>query len=192
MNTRTIRPTESMRPITREEYLRVMAPVAPFAEYQCGFMVTKTAAQGRHGRAIRGVIEALCHDSTRNARLEVYQGVCVDFGENIFVPDVVLLRLEDHARYDSTSGNIVGPPELIVEVVSHDSGARDRVMKFNCYFEAGVPWYWLIDPFEFTVEEWQSTDLGYVRTAAATIGHMFRPRAVALEVPADDLFPTVG
>lgn len=40
---------------------------------------------------------------------------------------------------------VLGPPDLIVEIVSDDSVHRDRVTKFDEYEAAGVPEYWVID-----------------------------------------------
>ncbi|MER3485893.1 MAG: hypothetical protein C4345_07940, partial [Chloroflexota bacterium] len=44
-----------------------------------------------------------------------------------------------------TPERVVGPPDLIIEVVSEDSEHRDRVDKFNEYEAAGVPEYWIVD-----------------------------------------------
>ena len=41
-----------------------------------------------------------------------------------------------------------GPADLVVEIVSDDSTARDRVGKLNEYESAGVREYWIIDPRE--------------------------------------------
>ena len=38
---------------------RAVDAYPPYAEYQNGFMVLKTAAQGRHGKAIKAMVEAL-------------------------------------------------------------------------------------------------------------------------------------
>lgn len=44
-----------------------------------------------------------------------------------------------------TADRIVGPPDLIVEIVSTDSVQRDRVDKFDEYEAFGVAEYWIID-----------------------------------------------
>ena len=58
-------------------------------------------------------------------------------------PDLVFLAKEHLDRL--TPERIVGPPDLIIEVVSDDSVQRDRVDKFDEYEAAGVPEYWIID-----------------------------------------------
>jgi len=58
-------------------------------------------------------------------------------------PDLVFLRKEHLDRL--TPDRIVGPPDLIIEVVSDDSVHRDRVDKFDEFEAAGVPEYWILD-----------------------------------------------
>ena len=59
-------------------------------------------------------------------------------------PDVVYLREEHRDRM--TGIYIDGPADMAVEVVSPESGPRDRGEKFYEYEAAGVPEYWLVDP----------------------------------------------
>lgn len=45
-----------------------------------------------------------------------------------------------------TPERLVGPADLVVEVISDSSVGRDREEKFREYAAAGVPEYWLFDP----------------------------------------------
>ncbi|MER3473794.1 MAG: hypothetical protein C4335_07115 [Armatimonadota bacterium] len=45
-----------------------------------------------------------------------------------------------------------GPADLVVEIISPDSEARDRVHKFAEYERGGVREYWLIDPQKWLAE----------------------------------------
>jgi len=45
-----------------------------------------------------------------------------------------------------TTNRLVGPADLVIEIVSDESVARDRVDKFYEYEAAGIREYWLIDP----------------------------------------------
>jgi Uma2 family endonuclease len=45
-----------------------------------------------------------------------------------------------------TPERLVGPADLVVEIISDDSVQRDRRDKFKEYREAGVREYWIIDP----------------------------------------------
>jgi Uma2 family endonuclease len=59
-------------------------------------------------------------------------------------PDIVAFTGE--AGGQRTQRAIVGPPDLVVEIVSPSSRSRDFIQKSALYAEAGVPEYWLIDP----------------------------------------------
>ncbi|HJL40649.1 MAG TPA: Uma2 family endonuclease [Myxococcales bacterium LLY-WYZ-16_1] len=41
---------------------------------------------------------------------------------------------------------------------------KDRVLKLDAYHRAHVPWAWLVDPLAHTVEVFQWTDRGWLRT----------------------------
>ena len=59
-------------------------------------------------------------------------------------PDILFIANKNLDRL--SEDRFVGPPDLIVEIVSADSTQHDRRDKFNEYHEAGVPEYWIIDP----------------------------------------------
>lgn len=47
---------------------------------------------------------------------------------------------------------IDGPPLLAVEIISEPSRRKDRLHKRQIYQEAGIQHYWLVDPYEKTLE----------------------------------------
>ncbi|MFP4511076.1 MAG: Uma2 family endonuclease [Spirochaetaceae bacterium] len=51
-----------------------------------------------------------------------------------------------------TEQGMTGPPDLVIEIVSPESGFHDRSRKFNLYQSAGVREYWIVDPDERVVE----------------------------------------
>ena len=59
-------------------------------------------------------------------------------------PDLMYVREEHRDRITDTY--LDGPADLVVEVISSESGTRDRGEKFYEYEEAGIPEYWLVDP----------------------------------------------
>jgi Uma2 family endonuclease len=58
-------------------------------------------------------------------------------------PDLMVILNEN--RHRITSSQLTGPADLIIEVVSDESAARDKLEKFDEYEAAGVREYWLID-----------------------------------------------
>jgi Uma2 family endonuclease len=59
-------------------------------------------------------------------------------------PDILFVADEHLERL--TPDRLEGPADLVVELVSESSVARDRADKFYEYQEAGVQEYWIIDP----------------------------------------------
>ncbi len=64
-------------------------------------------------------------------------------------PDVLFVRKE---RRSLIKNVLRGPADLVMEVISPDRRARDRVDKRDLYAQHGIPEYWLIDPDARTVE----------------------------------------
>jgi len=73
-----------------------------------------------------------------------------DEGESSTVvqPDVLVVcrpeRITDRA--------VVGPPDLVVEILSPSTGFKDQSIKFDLYERCGVREYWVINPETRVVE----------------------------------------
>ena len=61
-----------------------------------------------------------------------------------FVPDLVVVRRD--ARPDPQ--RVLDPPVLAVEVLSPSTRHRDVGLKLRAYEDAGLTWYWIVDPLE--------------------------------------------
>ena len=59
-------------------------------------------------------------------------------------PDLLFVATENLGRISPQ--RIEGPADLVIELISPESVARDRADKFYEYQEAGVREYWIIDP----------------------------------------------
>ncbi len=69
---------------------------------------------------------------------------------NVLVPDILFVAKDREGIIEDRG--IVGPPDLVVEVISPSSGERDRVTKRRIYYKYGVKEYWIVDPFAKTAE----------------------------------------
>ena len=69
---------------------------------------------------------------------------------DVLQPDVVVLLKASREKLKKR--HIVGPPDLVVEVVSPGSETHDRYRKIAAYARGGVPEYWIADPGSRTVE----------------------------------------
>lgn len=70
--------------------------------------------------------------------------------DNVCQPD--LLFVGQGRSHLFTDRGVEGPPDLVVEILSGATEARDRREKFQLYFPFGVSEYWIIDPEGKTLE----------------------------------------
>jgi Uma2 family endonuclease len=70
--------------------------------------------------------------------------------ENVVQPDIVFIA-RSRLRIIGKAC-IRGAPDLIVEILSPKTAARDRVVKRKLYASCGVREYWIVDPDEETIE----------------------------------------
>ena len=82
------------------------------------------------------------------------------FAHDILQPDiVVVLNARQHII---TPSRIQGTPDLVIEILSMSSESRDRKLKRARYQKAGVPEFWIVDPFEHKIEQLVLRDGTYV------------------------------
>lgn len=81
-------------------------------------------------------------------------------------PDIMVV-LNDHLARLKTN-HLDGPADLVVEIVSPESGTRDRGQKFEEYEQFGVPEYWLIDPIRHEVRVTHLTKKKFIMKSAST------------------------
>jgi len=67
----------------------------------------------------------------------------------VMQPDVVFIS---NSRLEIIKEAVMGPADLVAEVLSPGSRRRDRIDKRDLYEQHGVREYWLIDPEAKTVE----------------------------------------
>ena len=92
------------------------------------------------------------------------------------VPDLLLVSRQHADRIRPTY--LDGPGNVAVEVISPDSGQRDRIDKFREYELAGVPEYWLIDPLREWGEFYELDAAGRFQLALAGRTGRYTSRAL--------------
>lgn len=107
--------------------------------------------------------------------------------ENGIQPDIVFVS---NARLGIiTERAIEGVPDLVVEILSRSTQARDRGIKMRRYAAAGIPYYWILDPRSRALQEYALGDQGYDLISTSGPGAVFKPRLFpGLEIPIDDLW----
>jgi Uma2 family endonuclease len=73
-------------------------------------------------------------------------------------PDILMIHrsrehiIEEHA--------VVGPPDLVIEILSPNSIKRDRMIKHESYARFGVEEYWIVDPSNLVIEQYLQAEVG--------------------------------
>ncbi len=108
---------------------------------------------------------------------------------NVLQPDVTFVSKARQSIV--TDKNIQGVPDLVVEVISPSTDARDRETKGGIYARHGVPEYWLADPEEHTVSVMTLGDEGFRESGVYAVGDvLFSPVIPGLSLPLADVFPS--
>ena len=119
-----------------------------------------TAAPGiRHQRISRRLLAALMRILEDAGGGEVFTAPClVEFpgtGDRV-QPD--LLFVSDERREIIGEKQVLGAPDLVVEILSPSTAHRDRGIKLDLYARSGVRQYWIVDPDEDVVDVWRFGD----------------------------------
>lgn len=99
---------------------------------------------------------------------------------HVVQPDIFWAGRTGGACQFGDDGRWHGAPDLIVEVLSPATAARDRGAKFRLYESHGVRQYWLVDPIARYLEVYTLREGQLQRVDAYTTGDTFE---------ADDLQP---
>lgn len=108
-----------------------------------------------HNRVVSNIVNIFV-GYLRGKRCEAFSdGVDVHLdGENTFVPDAMIVCDKSIIKADG----IYGAPDLVAEVLSPFTAARDRGVKKDVYERCGVREYWIADPRSKSVEVYRLRD----------------------------------
>ena len=102
-------------------------------------------------------------------------------------PDLVYISREREGIISARG--VEGAPDLVVEVLSPSTQARDRGIKMRRYAAAGIPHYWLLDPDSRALEPYRLGETGYELIGRYGPGSSFRPDLFSgLDILIDDLW----
>ena len=106
-------------------------------------------------------------------------------------PDLVVI-LEEH-RDLLTERRLVGPPDVVVEILSISTARHDKTTKMRLYARFGVPSYWLVDPEQKRLLEYVLDEGSYRLSAVVEQEDSFCPRSFpGLEIPLTEVFRGPG
>ncbi len=129
-----------------------------------GELFVVPAPNTQHQRLLLRIADFLHHYSNERKLGEVFVAPCdvVLSDETILQPDILFV-CDDRSNVVGEA-NIAGPPDLVVEILSPGTRARDLEIKRKIYAGFGVREYWIVDPEAQTIEVLVLDKQGY-RTA---------------------------
>lgn len=174
-------PNRNIR-FTYDDYQTLPESMAGHYELLDGDIVMVPSPTIAHQRISRN-LEFLLLTHVRSARLGVVLDAPVDvvLGEGdereVVEPDILFVGAQ--RRHIITDKEVVGAPDLVVEVLSPGTRSRDRGYKRALYGRYGVREYWIVDPDTATIEICQIRGDGFSVTGRLGRGDALR----------SDLFP---
>jgi len=176
---------------TYAEFARLPSETSTRYEIIDGELVVTPSPRPRHQEIVADLVRML-GGFVRGAGLgRLFPGpVDVLFAEGDYlVPDLVFVRKDRDGIV--TDRGIEGPPDLIVEILSPSTTARDRGVKLERYRLYGVREYWIVDPDNRSVEVCrfeEGADSAEVVGAGSAFSWTPLPGGASLEVEVDEIF----
>lgn len=183
---------EAQRALGREQRLRqkFYQDITPEHKWEFiqGEVVMHSPALNRHLAASQRILCLLeTHVRVHKLGLVRHEKAMTVFPRNDYEPDVMFFGQAKAALIDPDT--LKFPiPDLIVEVVSPSTEARDRGVKFHDYGLHGVGEYWIIDPVAESVEPYVLQGSAYQATERMTDGTLISDVVAGFEIPVRAIF----
>ena len=149
---------QTQAPKTWEDVLR-MPDDGNRYEFIGGRLYMTPAPVTRHQRVLRRLWSALLRTLMDSGRGEVFSApLLVEFpgSDDRVQPDLLFVSSERRAIIGERQ--VLGAPDLVVEILSPSTAHRDRGIKLDLYARHGVRQYWIVDPVEDLVDVWRFGD----------------------------------
>lgn len=75
----------------------------------------------------------------------------VELGPHTVVQPDMIVQMHNNNKV-SVPSHMIGPPDLVVEILEPHTKEHDRGRKYNAYARGGVREYWIVDPLAQSVE----------------------------------------
>ena len=162
---------------TYEDYLRLPDEEGYNYEILDGMLVKEPAPYVHHQRVSRR-LQRLLEDyfALQDPAGEVFDAP-IDMtlsDTNVIQPDLVYIPGDNSEIVEEARIN--GIPYLVVEILSKWTRSKDRVRKRNIYERMGVPHYWIVDPYDETIEAHAlQSGLYILRSSGLDVGEFTHP-----------------
>jgi Uma2 family endonuclease len=165
---------ESGRELTYEDYLRLPDDRKRYEIYEGELAMTPSPSF--HHQEISRNLEFILHSHVRRHALGHVMDAPLDVildTNTVVVPDLLFIAADRMSIV--TEKGVEGPPDLVIEILSPGTQRYDRIRKLNLYAKFGVHWYWILDPAEETLEEYELCEGSYVRRGSHESEDLFKP-----------------
>ena len=132
-------------PFSYDDYVQLRE--SPYREEVLrGDLVVRVPPTAEHERIVRQLHRIIGeHVTERALGVLCSESTVVPLtAHDVVVPDIVFVS--EFRRTCMTERGVLGPPDLIVEVLGVYEPGRDTVTKLAIYSEHGVEHYWIVDP----------------------------------------------
>jgi Uma2 family endonuclease len=141
---------------TFEDYLSIPEDRAHRYEIIDGELFVTPTPVPRHQQVVMNISRILSTLALEYRLGEVYGApITVRLRDDrVTEPDVTFVRTGRLGLVDERKG-ILGPPDLVVEVLSPSNRDYDRTLKRKRYMASGVAELWIVDADEDTLDVWR-------------------------------------
>ncbi len=169
---------------TYEDYLATPEDAARRHEVIDGELFVTAAPRWRHQAVLLRLGRALLDIVIEHGLGDVATAPTVRLREDLVMePDLVFLTSD--RLHLIQSGRVLGPPDLVVEILSPTNRGFDRRLKRERYLENGVAEVWIVDADENTIEVWRPGEEPLAISSGAV---EWRVGGRAFEIPLSDIF----
>lgn len=141
----------------------------------------------QHQRVVREILYLLMTIARKtggeafDSPIEVYLD-----DHNVFAPDVLYLLPQSACVVEEK--RLVGPPELVVEVLSPSTAKYDPGHKYDAYEQHGVKEYWIVDPLHAYLEVFTLTNGTFLRQGVYVAGDTLASHMLGEDVRVTTIF----
>lgn len=157
-------------------------------EFINGEVVTHSPVKKRHN-SVSGLLFRLLsiHVGRKQIGFVGIEKIMIALTRNDYEPDICFFRLDTAEKF--TDDQMLFPaPDLIVEVLSSSTEARDRKVKFKDYQAHGIEEYWIIDPENETLEQYHLIGEKYQLILKSAVGDVKSFAVEGFQIPIRAIF----
>jgi Uma2 family endonuclease len=158
------------------------------AEFINGDVIMHSPVKLQHNAISNRLLTLLdVYVTDNNLGVVGHEKLMISLTRNDYEPDLCFFDRKKAEQFTPEQWQFPAP-DLVVEILSESAKARDRGVKFKDYAAHGISEYWIIDPDNETVEQYQLEGRTYAmlcKTYSGTIKSLAVP---GFEIPVRALF----